>query len=248
MSHHEIPTPGDVEEPVSVPPQIIAGNVTSHMPRERIYDNREQRIVAGRLWLISFTDLFSILLCFFLMIFSMKDPDLDKIGKMMPNAKAALHPAAGKGHAGGKNTDVHIDRVNYGEAINLDYLQGVLKTSLTQAKLEKDVRISAGRDHLKLVVNADQLFAEGTVLSEAGEKLLKDLTGRLSLLSNRIAVVGIPSSGDSGDWRQTLAEASAVSDALVKDGYRKSFTTLAEAQGRGPAIEIRVESDSGRIR
>lgn len=223
---------------------VIAGNVVSHMPRERVFDDTEQKIVQGRLWLISFTDLFSLILCFFIMLYSMKDPDPSKFGAMSGRDAAGSHAGAGTGQAGA-NQGQGIARVAYGDALNLDYLQGVLRNALSQVKLENDVRIVPGTDHLKLLIAEDTAFSGGA-LSADGTRIAKGLADRLMNLSNRITVVAVPDS--SGDWATSLQQASVFAELMRDAGYRKSFIVVGEADGKNPGIEIRVEADNGQIR
>lgn len=233
-------------EPASGPDGKPAGAAPAmHMtvaPRARAFDDSQQKIVQGRLWLISFTDLFSIVLCFFLLIYSTKDPDMDKISKMTGSSSSGLHGGSGKkehGEAGGDQPGASIARVEYGEALNLDYLQGVLKTALNQVHLQDDVDITNGRDHLKLEV--DDPFRTDTSLDDDGGRIAKGLADRLGNLSNRITVVA---HGD--DWQQVMARSGTFADAMREAGYRKPFTVIGELTG-GPDIEIRVEADDGRL-
>jgi chemotaxis protein MotB len=220
------------------------GALASHMPREKVFDDREQRIVQGRMWLISFTDLFSLMLCFFLMLYSMKDPDLDKVSKLLGKSAGGLHASASTAQAGNYEA-ASINRVAYGDALNLDYLQGVLKNALAQAKVDKDVRVAPAKTYLKLLVDADKVFS-GNGLNPDGLRIAHALAERLMTLSNRITVVAIPS--DSGNWGDSLAQASAFAEAMRDGGYRKSFIVVGEAEGGSPGIEIRVEADNGQMR
>lgn len=215
-------------------------------PRERAGDDEEVKMAASRLWLVSFTDLFSLMLCFFVMLYSMKDPDMTKISKMSGKLVTGSNEADSKGFAGGEHEEVNISRVQYGEALNLDYLQGVLKNAISQAKLENEVKVLQAKDHLRLVIDDDTVFADGTILSAGGESVAKGLAERLSRLSNRISVVYVPSS--SGEWQGGVTQAAAFGEAMREGGYRKPFTVLADGSGNGPSVEIRVEADDGRLR
>lgn len=224
--------------------QPIATAVANHMPRERVFDDREQRIVAGRLWLISFTDLFSIVLCMFILIYSMRDPDMDKVREIVgQGGGAGLQAGSGAIADAGGNKGTNIARIEFGDAINLDYLEGVLKRSLEDVKLSNDVSIGHGHDHLKLVIDGKKLFA-GDAVSDDGQRIIKDLAQRLMLLSNRITVIGFP--GEGADWGDGLDMGKVFADALREGGYRKPFAVVASGSGISRGIEIRVEADDGR--
>ncbi|NBX66008.1 MAG: hypothetical protein EBQ96_03325 [Proteobacteria bacterium] len=237
---------GDFNPPVAEGEQGVVAYQPSPPARERAGEDEDAKMAASRLWLVSFTDLFSLMLCFFVMLYSMKDPDLTKIGEMTGKAVRGSNEADSKGFAGGENVEVNISRVEYGEALNLDYLQGVLKNAISQAKLENEVKILQAKDHLRLVVDDDAVFADASTLSAGGEMVAKGLAERLSRLSNRISVVYVPSS--SGEWQSGMTQAAAFGEAMRDGGYRKQFTVLADGSGEGPGIEVRVEADDGRLR
>jgi len=214
----------------------------SHTVRESFYDDREARITMGRMWLVSFTDLFSLMLCFFVLLYSMKDPNIDKINEILGKPGGGGYAGSGDREAGGDLQGVNIQRVAYGEALDLSYLHGVLKKSLEQSGLVlgKDIEIKTARDHLKILVDPDPA-------SEQGIKVAELLGERLSLLSNRVTVVGLPSRWSSGDWAGSIAQASGFARHMKEGGYRKGLTVLGLGEGAGPGVEIRVEGDDGRV-
>jgi len=223
-------------EPVSEEEAALARAASSAiMPRRREFDGSEAKIVAGRLWLISFTDLFSIMLCFFLLLFATSDIDLK-------NLRADVPPPP-KGFIGDERNSNNIASVEYGEALNLDYLTGVLKGLIAQVKLTDAVRIVPGRNHLKLKIDAGPAFIDDNTLNATGLETAKDLGESLTNLRNRIIVV-VPGT----NWQSDMARASTFAEAMRNGGYRKSLAVLAEGAGSGDTIEVRVEADDGRIR
>lgn len=215
-------------------------------PRARAPEDENIKRAASRLWLVSFTDLFSLMLCFFVLLYAMKDPDLEKIGNLSGKVATGAREAQHKGFSGGDNQAVNISRVAYGEALNLDYLEGVLKNVIKQAKLDGDVKITQARNYLNLTIDDGKVFAGGNALSAGGAAIAKGLAASLSRLSNRITVVAVPSS--SGDWAQGIVQAEVFGEMMRDGGYRKPFTVLADGSGRGIGIEIRVEADDGQLR
>lgn len=221
-----------------IPAQVLPAFPVSHVQREKSNDDKEVRLIQGRMWLISFTDLFSILLCFFILMYSMKEPDFDRIAKMV-GSDGGAYAGAGVGEAKGDQAGVGINRVEYGEALDLSYLEGVLRRTLQQAQVEQDVKIVIMRDHLKLVI-AD---AQG----ERGVFVAKSLGERLTNLPNRISVIGMPARWSSGDWAGSVQMATVFAANMAEGGYRKGITVMGEGEGTG-GIEIRVENDDGRLR
>jgi len=217
----------------------IAAFPVSHALREKSYDDREARIIQGRMWLVSFTDLFSILLCFFILMYSMKDPDMDRIAKVVGASDGGLYGGVGTMRNGGDLAGVGIDRVEYGDGLDLSYLEGVLQRQVREAGVEKDVAIVTARDHLKIRIENPG--------GEKGAMVAHRLGERLGVLPNRIQVVGLPSSWSSGDWAGSLQSAMRFAAQMKDGGYRKRLDVLGEGETKGQGIEIRVEQDDGRI-
>lgn len=205
----------------------------------------EQKMASARLWLVSFTDLFSLLLCLFLMIFSSRDIDFERMKKLIIDGRTERPVSLATAPAISKGESARIERIEYGEGLDLGYLQGVLKTTVEQAGLSGEVRVVPGRGMLRLVFERGDLFAGGN-LSARGVQIAEGLGPRLARLSNSVSVVGAPS--DSGAWAQGLARADAFAGALKSAGYSKTLTVLADGRGGGQGVEIRVGADDGQIR
>ncbi|MBU6234462.1 MAG: hypothetical protein KGQ41_01340 [Alphaproteobacteria bacterium] len=218
-------------------------SVGSPALRARAGEDIEAKKAQARLWLTSFTDLVSLMLCFFVLIFSTRDIDMKVVQKMKG---PEYHAEATKGVEGGQSEEMNIARVEYGSGLDLDYLEGVLKNSVAQAKLQDDVTISQGRDHLRITIESGRVFDSGAALSASGKRIASGLADRLKLLSNHITVVASP--GSSAEWESGMAQAVAFGEEMRDAGYRKPFTVLAEGSGRGDGIEIRVEADTGGVR
>jgi len=218
----------------------------SYTRHDREAEDEVIKVASSRLWLVSFSDLCSLMLCFFVLLFSTKDPDIAKLSAMLGGAYIqGAQSGAGEAESAGKQAGANINRTSYGEALNLDYLQSILKNALSQTKLQDDVRLVTGRDHLKLLIEGDKVFEGNAALNAQGKRIAQGLAGRLQILSNRITLMAYPD--DDGDLAAGLAAAQAFAEGMRDGGYRKTFTVLAQPQGRGPSLEIRVESDDGHV-
>lgn len=213
----------------------------THVPRERAGEDIQAKMVSARLWLVSFADLFSLLLCFFVMLYTTRDPDFEQITEMSGKPYKKMHDGDQIGAEGGVIEAANITRIEYGDAANLEYLDGVLRKVVMQAKLEKHVRIAQGPDHLRLELDPDAAF-EGGGLSAMGEDIAGGLARHLYLLSNRVSVVV------GGDMAEGIARAGVFAEEMRDSGYRKYFTVLADNSADGDDLYLRVEADDGRVR
>ncbi len=212
-----------------------------YQPRRRNNgDGAAIKKAAARLWLVSFTDLFSLLLVFFVMLYSLKDPDMNKIGKISGTTAKNMYSSQDVGFAGGTQQEANIARVEYGEALGLDYLHGVLKRMLDERGLDRDVDMQNGSDFITLHL---QDVASGTGLGGDGSRVVGGVGDGLSRLPNRITVIAY-----ARDWDSGLARAQAVAAAVKKAGYRKPMGVLCKTSGDDGSVDVRVEADNGRIR
>ena len=71
-------------------------------------------------------------------MYSMKDPNMQKISTVMGTHSAGgVSAGLGVGQGGGMYREASIPLRSYGDALNLDYLQGILKNMLAQAGVDR---------------------------------------------------------------------------------------------------------------
>lgn len=193
------------------------------------------------MWLISFTDLMSLMLAFFVLMYSMTEPEAQRwtgLSRALASARSTATapsdvPPQPKAVFNAATVEPH-------SAINLDYL-GALLRSQTAAHAElADVLVRREDDRVVIALPGELLFdAEGGSFTDRGRRLLYLLGAVVGRIGNRIEVVGHAEREDqSGDfaWERSLTRAVAVAAALRETGYRRDLVARslrAPAAGEG---------------
>ena len=188
-----------------------------------------------RPWLITFADLFCLLLAFFVLLFSMSAVE---VGKWKNLTQAFSRHS--ESPIGGPAKPLPLADSNKGgmaeqPALDLGYLGQVLEAhGKSNILLQNSVIYLAGE---KLVISlpADLLFAPGNAtINEKGGAALFDLAGVLRNIANEAEVIGhtdptpVAMSYPS-NWDLSLARAAAVADALKQDGYPREIPAFGAA-------------------
>jgi len=132
-------------------------------------------------WLTTFSDLVMLLLCFFILLYSMSVPDEKKISTMLQSVTAALS---------GKESKLATSTISHEEAgVILDQVMLNRQIQLAQQKVFSDVKLLQTKKGLEGLVGAnfedgiitlrapgDVLFARGDVaLTERGRGIITEM-------------------------------------------------------------------------
>lgn len=198
----------------------------------------EQEEKAAQLWLLTFTDLVSLMLTFFVMLFSMSNVKLDKWQNVIDSLSQSLAPEQVKTQS--SSTSLHnIATVFRKRAINLDYLTSVLREKIESDELLKQTQFLRLEDRLVLALPGDLLFEAGrAVMSDRAREALYRLGNALNTINNQIGVNGhadpsAPAGGAyASNWELSTARAAAVANELRRGGYSEPIVAFGYADGR----------------
>ena len=192
----------------------------------------------SKAWMVTFTDLVSLMLTFFVMLFSMSHVQVDKWDDMIDALSQSLNPERTQSVAT-TTAKYNISTVFRKRAINLDYLTVVLEETVASDDMLSQSRLMRLEDRVVLALPGDLLFEPNkAVLSERARKALFNLGGVLRNVGNQIGVNGhtdpTPASGKgyASNWELSVARAVAVANALKRSGYRESIVAYGHADGR----------------
>lgn len=262
--------PGDQSDSFYLKRFMINSTASSLPFRENAVEN--EKLQRAPVWLISFTDLMALLLAFFVLTFSMSEPDEQKWPKLQGTLEKEFNKFEGpKKYEGGPEV-ITLTRTTYNRALNLDYLSALLKTKLGAHPALDEVQIFKQRDRLLLSFSNELLFKAGAAdISDKGVEALKVLAPALSRIKNALSIVGHADPrtlGENSDyinnWQLSLARAFAVSYELKKYGYNKELPvtgyssarytelgdTMSEEKKLAMArrVDIVIMGDDGRIK
>lgn len=209
------------------------------------------------IWLISFTDLMSLMLAFFVLLYSMNEPEIERWQGLARALSAGPSTAtAPSDEPAQPRAAFNIALGEHQRAMNLDYL-GALLRSQTAANAElAEVRVVREDDRVVIIIPGDGLFApDGRAFSPHGQRAVHLLAAVIARIGNRIEVVGHAEGerrGDPAVWERSLTRAVAVSAALREMGYKRElvaravFATGEDVAGNGrPRVDIVVRDEIG---
>ena len=192
----------------------------------------------SRAWLITFTDLVSLMLTFFVMLFSMSNVQVDRWDDMIDALSRSLNPSKEKVETS-VTAQYNISSVFRKRAINLDYLAAVLEETASRDAALAETRILRLDDRLVIALPGDLLFETGrAVLSEQARQALFNMGGVLSNIDNQMVVNGhsdpSPPEGEeyASNWELSVARAVAVANAMRRAGYTEDIIARGYAHGR----------------
>ena len=189
-------------------------------------------------WMVTFTDLVSLMLTFFVMLFAMSNVNVDQWDKMTDALSKSLNPSRVKSPAR-PTAEFNVSSVFRKRAINLDYLAGVFEEAIAADQALAASRVVRLEDRLILALPGDMLFETGrAVLSEKSRRALFSFGGILRNIDNRLSVNGHSDLAAAGggvyasNWELSLARAIAVANALRRAGYTEDITARGYAHSR----------------
>ncbi|MEM6812204.1 MAG: flagellar motor protein MotB [Pseudomonadota bacterium] len=212
-----------------------------HMTKPRRYkrragDNAQQ---ASNIWLISFTDVMALMLTFFVMLFSMANPEQEKFEVLRQNISQTFTNSEGTRFERGQEDDINIAKIDFNKALDLRYLRALIDNLINNNVELQDIIILENANRLIISVPQEILFESGsaTIKSEATRTLFA-LIQSLKQIKNSIEIIGhtdpvpVSSSDFASNWELSLTRAAGVAGILQNAGYRKPITIKGYASGR----------------
>jgi len=189
-------------------------------------------------WLVTFTDLVSLMLTFFVLLFSMSSVQVDRWEEMIDTLSRTLNPNKEEA-VSAPTAQYNISTVFRRRAINLDYLEAVLADKMFADDILQQARLFLGEDRLIISLPGDLFFQPGNaILSEKAKQALFVLGGILRNVNNQVGVNGHtdpkPVSGGkyTSNWELSLGRAIAVANSLKRAGYTDDIIAYGYSDSR----------------
>ena len=189
-------------------------------------------------WLITFTDLVSLMLTFFVLLFSMSSVKTDHWNSVIDALSQSLNATSSRAHKAA-TSNFNISTLFRKRAINLDYLTSVLQDASSKDELLAGDQLMRLDDRLVVALPGDLLFKPGSaVLTDKAKKTLFNLGGLLRNIGNQVGINGhtdpTPPTGKTftSNWELSIARAAAVANALRRSGYTDGIIAFGYASSR----------------
>lgn len=202
-------------------------------------------------WLVTFSDLMSLLLCFFILLFAFSQADLDRFSKLTSSLRAAFSGVAvfagGAGFGETMNAagtqDPNSNMINMGELPSRQAEYQKVATEVNRYALANQVQdqiaVNVGKEGIYISLSSALLYPSGSVeLGENGKQTLLTIAALLNGLPNNIRVEAHTDDTPTGspiyatNWELSSARAVSVVRFLADAGnvlpQRMSAVGLAE--------------------
>ena len=192
------------------------------------------------LWLITFTDVMALMLTFFVLLYSMAQPDVEKWSEMTAAINSNFSKRFAPKFEAGTVDAINIDRISRPNALDLRYLASIVQQALDRNDNTEGVLLIAQPDALVISMPNDLFFEAGRAeIGAEGQRALFEIGGALAKIRNEIEIVGhadprpLSSGGDySSNWQLSLDRALSVAGVLENVGYTKPVTVRGMSSTR----------------
>lgn len=221
-----------------------------------IYRNRrdelENQLNKGALWAVTYGDLMSYLMIFFLVLFSFSITKTDKTkSRKYEESLVNIQKAFG-----GKADDKRIERAKVQE--QEDKVAAKIKESMASKQMSSLVQIDSNERRVRLVLTEAVLFDSGRAdLKERAKEVLKPIAEELKKLPNDVLVEGhtdnvpIHKGRYNTNWELSMARAYSVIQfmesigmdpkKLAGIGYGENRSLAENTTNEGRAKNRRIE-------
>lgn len=186
-------------------------------------NKRKKRPDGGANWMDTYGDMVTLLLCFFVLLYSMSKIDIEKFEALVrsfnPNATASITETSGN------NGPIAEDTNQESVEASIDQLYEELKTYASE-NTQQDIAVTRGDGYVFLSMNNTVFFdGDSYVLRPDGALVLDDLTTLLSKVSDSIDEIRV-----MGHTAQATANEANTPDTDRFLASNRSVTVLLYLQ------------------
>lgn len=192
--------------------------------------------------MLTFTDLVSLMLTFFVLLFSMSHVEIEKWRAVSDSLSRSLDVAP-RGSSASEPGTYSIAMTSPRRALDLDYLSSILKKRLAASPLGERASIRRDGERLLIGLPADLAFAVGEAeLSAGARQTIAAIGTMLRSIANQVATEGhadpSPVQGTlfASNWQLSLMRAESVAAALRAAGASRDIIARGFADSRYAAL------------
>ncbi len=205
-----------------------------------VRNGRRVKQSSKTVWLISFTDVITLMLTFFVLLFSMSEPKKQDWAMATGGLNAAFRSSWGDaGQSGVELSEFNINSLEQGVGLNLDYLASLLNNLFSEKSVFTDIIITEIEDGIVVSIPSKIIFASGgATLTKQGENAVNNLGTVLKRIDNKIEIHGhadprpIKTPDFPSNWELSLARAQSVAAKLYSFGYKYPISVQGYADTR----------------
>jgi len=221
-------------------PEEVSAPLTGRRFHRRADDIHEPE-ASSQIWLISFTDVMALMLTFFVLLFSMTEPQKQDWSEISSAVRTEFNRFYGSVANRGTQETINVNRIDFDEALNINYLAALIQVVVTESKFLEDVILTPRAGRLVISLPRELLFEPGdAMVKEEGARALYALGGSLSRITNKVEIVGHAdprpiSQGEGGydsNWELSAQRGLTVAGILESVGYQNDIVVRGHSSGR----------------
>tara|TARA_R110000868_G_scaffold262401_1_gene520912 strand:- start:73871 stop:74578 length:708 start_codon:yes stop_codon:yes gene_type:complete len=190
-------------------------------------------------WLLTFADLVSLLITFFVLLYSMKVVDVQKWDELR-GSFSGVFSIREPIHQVNPDKDTAVEKIDPMISDNLDYVQSLLERSFAEKPLLRDLKMKRNKelDTLSFEISSEGIFTDSTAEFLPGSAVIFIQLGDvLRHLDNRI-VISVHTDPEltktrqyPSNWELTMMRAIHVAEVLEAQGIDRNIITSAMGDG-----------------
>lgn len=197
------------------------------------------------IWLMSFCDLLTLLIAFFVLLFSMSEVKQERFDVLVEGASSRFG-------ANKKTKQKIVESISTAKVVvkkggDLDYLSALLVDKFKGDPVLRRAIIQRVDDRLVVSLPSDAMFRPGSaMLSPTAEKSADTLGDVLRFIGNRVDVNGhtdtsqVSSQAFPSNWELSLARASNLAISLQKAGLTQEVHAYGFADSRFYDLSLKL--------
>lgn len=197
-------------------------------------------------WLVSFTDVIALMLTFFVLLYSMSDPVREKWQEKIGMAPPTMKPYAGQAQQAGVHEGININRMDFENADNLDYVEALLKENITGFDPESGVEMRRLTDRIEFVISVPNAFSSDGRPKVELIQALEDLAPTLNNMNNQVAIASVYNSDKSP---RQFSAMQVIGRIFIEAGYKRPVALTMDGLGKAAdqnTIRLVLEPLTGR--
>lgn len=192
------------------------------MPIHPKHHKNTQPPAQANAWMLTFADLLSLVLTFFVMLYASSAMIEPKWRKVAASLTHRLNPDK-MVHDIILTADKNVPLIEAKEAVDLSYLYSLVSQKIAAQKTLSGLQLHLQEEKLALSLPNDMLFHEGNTLSPEALEMISLLEDIFHQIGNRVDVYSYASreaqENNTSGWELALSRATSVADGLRQFGY-----------------------------
>lgn len=207
----------------------------------------------SKAWMITFSDLISLMLTFFVMLFAMSDVKVDAWQEVTDTLSRTLDPKPVE-EAEPVTGPYNIASIVFESGTSLEYLASVLEEVLSGDELLSRSLMFEYDDRLIISIPGERFFEPGRLaMTDAARNAVFQISGVVRNIENRIVVEAHTDTsrpaddGMTSNWELSIARAAAVGGMLRKSGVLQEIDAVGYASSRYNTLQNLDSAERDRL-